>query len=578
MKTKKIQFLLFCFLSIFQNQLSASCFGPRISLTEFLNAPDDKRSIMRVKIDSFFLNSNYSYAAFATVLEIFKGENIRKVIKINSGGLTTAGGVRLKKGAEYIVSSESKNGYEFNAFVCDSFSFRIKNGRTYKGGKYNRSRGDLTFEIFRQFFQLKKSQYTGEVILKNDEGTWAKGNLENGIAHGVWQNFDYDWGDTLILRSLVNYNHGKFEGVSIYYQKYGNGLLDKITRHENGQLVWEEIYEAIQHPNIHKSQTTEYFKSKMGKFRRRINFFKSGNKEIVQTRQIIDIPPGTKEIAILNYPHGGFQRYFQNGELKESGKFFKGAKVGIWTRYDSLRRNPPIIDTFAFPDTSLAEFVCFFEDGTPYIWGDFKDNKPEGKWNKFWDRRRKQVFNFIKGKLNGTSFYYDENGVLDKTETYKNNLLHGENISYHDDGKIIASIVKFKNGKKEGKEKQFNADGSLHTFGFYKNDLKEGIFTLFKNGKKYKTQYQRGYFHGGSERFIWHTLEVGEYHFNQKVGVWKYYSTSGKLQLEEFYPTVDEIYNWEHYSPRRTKIYDENGEFKNEQVFEDWMIGNLRKD
>jgi len=216
----------------------------------------------------------------------------------------------------------------------------------------------------------------------------------------------------------------------------------------------------------------------------------------------------------------------------------------------------------------------------PYIWGDLKDNKPEGIWNKFWDKRRKQVFNFKNGKLYGTAFYYNEKGILSEKENYKKGILHGKNIRYHDNGKTIASVVNFKNGKKEGKEKSFYSDGSLRSFGFYENGLKEGAFTLFKNGKEYKTHYCKNYLHGYSERFLAGSpdnLEAGEYHFNQKVGVWKYYSPSGKLTLEEFYPTVQEIYPFNWYSARRIKLYDKNGKIKDDKIFEDWMIGNLRK-
>lgn len=581
MKTKKIQFLLFYFLLIFQSQLSASCFGEGMSVTEFLNHPDDSRSIIRVRVDSSFRNPNHTYGAFATVLEVFKGENIQKAIKINSGGTTTAGGKRLKKEQEYIVSSKSKDGYEFNAFVCDPFSFPIKNGMTYKTGRYEPSYGDKIYELFKQFFQFKKNRYTGEVVLKNEEGIWAKGRFESGVAHGVWRNFAHgSFGDSLILRSLTAYDHGIFEGMSIYYQTVGHSLLDKIVFYSKSELIWEEVYSTGDYPNIYKRKLTEYFSSKNGKVRRGFYYFTNGNKQISETRLLPVELAEVKEVAVYSMPHGVYESFYENGFLKVTGEFFRGAKIGIWTRYDSLRRNPPIIDTFPFPDTSLAEFTCFFEDGTPYIWGNLKDNKPEGIWNKFWDKRRKQVFNFKNGKLYGTAFYYNEKGILSEKKNYKKGILQGKNIIYHDDGKTIASVVNFKNGKKEGKEKSFYSDGSLRSFGFYENGLKEGVFTLFKNGKEYKTHYFKNYLHGYSERFLAGSpdnLETGEYHFNQKVGVWKYYSPSGKLTLEEFYPTVREIYPFNWYSARRIKLYDKNGKIKDDKIFEDWMIGNLRK-
>lgn len=64
-------------------------------------------------------------------------------------------------------------------------------------------------------------------------------------------------------------------------------------------------------------------------------------------------------------------------------------------------------------------------------------------------QRSKMSF-FNQGKLDSTTFYWDENGTLTREEDYQNNLLNGAWISYYPDGKVHYA-AQYTNGVMDGR-------------------------------------------------------------------------------------------------------------------------------
>jgi hypothetical protein len=86
----------------------------------------------------------------------------------------------------------------------------------------------------------------------------------------------------------------------------------------------------------------------------------------------------------------------------------------------------------------------------------------------------------------------------------------GEKKSYYPDGKI-ETIVRYKDGKREGKAQNFYKNGQVCVEAEFKNGQKEGLYTwYFENGKPYitieykqneQTGWQKGYHYNGAVKY-----------------------------------------------------------------------------
>jgi antitoxin component YwqK of YwqJK toxin-antitoxin module len=113
-----------------------------------------------------------------------------------------------------------------------------------------------------------------------------------------------------------------------------------------------------------------------------------------------------------------------------------------------------------------------FKDGIP-----FKGAPINGEYEI---RSKSNVF-FVfynEGKKNGKTRIYDTEKNLQKTVTYKNDVMEGEIEVFHENGCLIQKMM-YKNGKKEGPFVSYNNNGVKLFEAHYKNDLLEGPFIAY---------------------------------------------------------------------------------------------------
>lgn len=126
-----------------------------------------------------------------------------------------------------------------------------------------------------------------------------------------------------------------------------------------------------------------------------------------------------------------------------------------------------------------------------------------------WDNGNlKSVLQYKDGKLNGKCEWYFENGKLSQSATYNYNQLEGEMIQYHENG--IVSMV-----------------------GYYRNDLKDSVFTYYNPSGKIVTieNYKMDSLNGPYKRFYESgpLMLEGSYHSQQMDGIWLFYKVSGEI-------------------------------------------------
>jgi antitoxin component YwqK of YwqJK toxin-antitoxin module len=72
--------------------------------------------------------------------------------------------------------------------------------------------------------------------------------------------------------------------------------------------------------------------------------------------------------------------------------------------------------------------------------GQYIDGVKNGLWTKYYENgNNKFQVKFVSGKKEGVAIYWDENGRKTKEESYRNDLLDGQTVSFtwYQDGEVI---------------------------------------------------------------------------------------------------------------------------------------------
>ena len=228
--------------------------------------------------------------------------------------------------------------------------------------------------------------------------------------------------------------------------------------------------------------------------------------------------------------HGKFIQY-TDGIVVESGSYSNGERNGVFKS---------------------------FSEGVLTSDFNYKDGKYEGRQKRWVSGVLVSDENYVNGVLNGPSFEWDyETFQLKKIRNYKDgnlfglqmdiskfgdtlgqaNLVNGNGEymvkSEDDPTKEVISI--FKNGKKDGIEKELK-DGRTMKETSYKNGIMDGPqITYFDSGKEQsKKNYAKGLPNGfyTENGYNDQKIKEGNYLNGQKNGTWKEYNTDSKLQNE----------------------------------------------
>lgn len=244
---------------------------------------------------------------------------------------------------------------------------------------------------------------------------------------------------------------------------------------------------------------------------------KEENKSIYNptVKESFDVVNGIKE--------GDYSEFSSNGPLKIKGFYKEGAYNGEWSYYyDSGKIH------------GTGEYIMG-DGGNKSESSGFPKNGRFGKWK-----------------------FYFEDGVLNEESEYKNGLMHGASVNYHQNS-TVKNKSTFVDGKREGIYTEFYEDGQLHKTIDYKKGNQNGMTLIYHaNGeldKKYN--YVLGVLNGTYERYNDKGIQIlkattsndefngfkaeyyddgtlkseGNFKDGSAVGVLKTFFPSGKIEL-----------------------------------------------
>ena len=205
-------------------------------------------------------------------------------------------------------------------------------------------------------------------------------------------------------------------------------------------------------------------------------------------------------------PHGEFKRWTSHGDLAESGIYKDGLREGSWTEFFTDGK------VQAQGDYSNGKkqgtWKGFFQDGT-LAWEHFyKDGEPTGTWIEYYpshgnirpseeNKNVKEANSCFPNVKEGSRETFSVNGKKEREENCKFGVLDGAVKTYYPGGSL-ESILEYKNGTLDGKATYFRArngfyqesraPGKKFREGFYKNGIRDSIWTYFaKDGSIEKT-------------------------------------------------------------------------------------------
>ena len=176
---------------------------------------------------------------------------------------------------------------------------------------------------------------------------------------------------------------------------------------------------------------------------------------------------------------GGFQiRYYENGDTLEYGYFINSRWIGKHVTFYPNNHQPQNV---FYHNKSGKKDGCqssYFENGKLAKEAEFI-NGEELSNNEFYANGNPKVIS-CKGRFHQT-FY--ENNTLKSSINYQKNNSYTE-TTYFANGKI-ASVISYKNDKKDGMIAQYYENGNLKLKGAYKDDKMHGDRTYYDyTGKK----------------------------------------------------------------------------------------------
>lgn len=236
----------------------------------------------------------------------------------------------------------------------------------------------------------------------NPDDKYEEGGYKTNRKIGLWTRY-YSDGKTL---SEITYANGRPAGEYTTY--YPNGVVEEKGTQKGRALTG--TFERY-HPN--------------GQLAQKKNFNESGKSDGVQ---VYYTPEGVAELEFTTsngVETGTATRRWPNGDVKEIITYGDGGIVS--KREQKERINPPLpekendgkeseeVSAVEVNEEGVAKTVYKIPDGERKVYNDNKDIWMDGEFknNRLW---------------NGKLYVYDEDGLLEKIEIYKNGKFAGNGV------------------------------------------------------------------------------------------------------------------------------------------------------
>jgi antitoxin component YwqK of YwqJK toxin-antitoxin module len=408
---------------------------------------------------------------------------------------------------------------------------------------------------------LSVSSYTQEFkeekLYYNNGKIKEEGLLQMGQRTGTWIFYTPEG----IKSAEIDYYKDMLHGLNKVYYDDGKTVMEEYNYWANQRHSWfAEYYEnslprlkGFYHSN-QKDSIWQYFYED-GKLKSEVKYKKGILEGIIS----FYTPKG--EQTVKN-GFGYIVNYHDNNMKKSEGKVENGLEHGLWTYY--------------FPNgkkSSEGHYINGERTGTWYEWyenGNLKSEiNTQSGMNIYYtyDGKKEMEGKMIDGKREETWTYWYPSGQIRSINNYKEDLRHGVQIKYYENGNKQSEIY-FENGKREGPAYFWFEDGKKDIEGNFKNDLQNGLWTYWRtDGQK----GNEGYFVDGKMHGIWtywygngQIWKEAEYNMGVKHGKWIIYYENGNLFRKGQFENDKEIGLWKEW-------YDD-GQLKLEGNFENGIM------
>lgn len=267
--------------------------------------------------------------------------------------------------------------------------------------------------------------------------------------------------------------------------------------------------------------------------------------------------------ALAQDPNGYNRFYYPGGkQLSSEGTLRNGKPDGYWKSY---HENGILKSEGNRKDFKLDSLWKFYSDSgivtAEYF---YKEGVKDGLQKVYYESGVIQMEEMDSmGIKHGITKLYDENGKLNKVIPYKNGVENGLMREYNKDG-VLITVTNFRNGyfqredkinrvdrqgRKQGLYREYYETDQVKNEGYYKDDLKDGIFREFAmdgrvikkeeyrmgelvitaEAERDKFEVKRGYYENGNVKI------VGTFKKGLPDGVFRQYDEKGNLDSAKVY-------------------------------------------
>lgn len=341
------------------------------------------------------------------------------------------------------------------------------------------------------------------------------------------------------------------------YDKNNSGFWNQYYLPVADKIIQEEQFEPVSYV-ILGSSGNEKHKEIINNYKFG-DFYKWIRKQFIELRNPHTIQFNGEQLTVDYHYDKTLQAI---GNLDETGENFIGvywiinSAGGIQLRGKSINGKKEGVWKLYYENGNLQDSVFFKDDllnGSLYSW--------------YSSGQLKSVKSFKKGKFDGYTVFYEPYGSMNRSMHHKEGVLIDTMFYYYPNSKV-KEIIPYENGKKEGLYKKLFPDGSLE----YSLTYKEGKLNGVKKDYYHNHQlYQEIHLENGKSNgksTTWYRdgqiSSQGNFIEGNRVGKWISYYHDGTIKKINLYDQKGEIQKQTNFSTGGLK--ESQYVFKNKKI------------
>ena len=194
----------------------------------------------------------------------------------------------------------------------------------------------------------------------------------------------------------------------------------------------------------------------------------------------------TNKVDNKGFKQGFWEKNYQNGNIQYSGNFKNNKPVGKFKRYD---QNGVLKVEMFYKENSVKIYSKFFYPGKILqAEGIYLGKLKDSIWNYYSvDGFKINEVPYLNNKKHGIEKKYYQNGNLSEKSEWKNGVNDGLIIRYYESGKVMARIF-YMNGILDGEYNIYGSDENILIQGQYENNKREGKWIYYKDNGHIKDE------------------------------------------------------------------------------------------